>query len=57
MHSDQGCQWLGNIGWTHFGEYGPWLPLIGLEYGFPMGIIIGVIVAIKTASNPNRSES
>ena len=45
---------LGNIGWIHFGEYQPWLPLIGLEYGFPIGIIIGVIVALRKNSNPNR---
>jgi hypothetical protein len=32
---------LGNMGWVHLGEYQPWLPLIGLEYGFPLGIIIG----------------
>jgi hypothetical protein len=44
---------LGNLGWIHLGEYQPWLPLIGLEYGFPLGIIIGVIVAMKKAPNPN----
>ena len=44
---------LGNVGWIHLGEYQPWLPLIGLEYGFPVGMMIGVIVAVKKASNPN----
>jgi hypothetical protein len=44
---------LGNIGWIHLGEYQPWLPLIGLEYGFPLGIVIGVIVAAKKDSGPN----
>jgi hypothetical protein len=44
---------LGNMGWIHLGEYQTWLPLIGLEYGFPLGIIIGLIVAAKKASNPN----
>ena len=43
----------GNMGWIHVGEYQPWLPLIGLEYGFPIGIILGVIVAVRKASNPN----
>ena len=44
---------LGNMGWIHLGEYQPWLPLIGLEYGLPLGIIIGVIVVVKKASNPS----
>jgi len=44
---------LGNMGWIHLGEYQPWLPLIGLEYGFPLGVIIGVIVAVKKVSTPN----
>jgi hypothetical protein len=41
------------MGWIHLGEYQPWLPLIGLEYGFPLGIIIGVIIAVKKVSTPN----
>jgi len=41
------------MGWIHVGEYQLWLPLIGLEYGFPIGIILGVIVAVRKASNPN----
>ena len=36
---------IGNMGWIHLGESQPWMPLIGLEYGFPLGIVIGVIVA------------
>lgn len=48
---------LGNMGWIHLGEYQPWLPLIGLEYGFPFGIVIGVIVAVRKASSPNRPGS
>jgi hypothetical protein len=40
---------VGNMGWIHLGEYQPWLPLAGLEYGFILGIIIGVIVAMKMA--------
>ena len=44
---------LGNMGWIHLGEYQPWLPLIGLEYGFPLGVIVGVVVALKKASEPN----
>ena len=43
---------IGNMGWIHLGEYQPWLPLIGLEYGFPLGIIIGVIVVVTKDSNP-----
>ena len=35
---------MGNAGWIHLGEAQPWMPLIGLEYGFFLGIIIGAIV-------------
>jgi hypothetical protein len=31
-------------GWFELGENGPWLPLIGLEYGFLLGIVLGVII-------------
>lgn len=31
-------------GWFQLGEYGPWLPLMGLEYGFLLGIVLGVII-------------
>lgn len=44
------------MGWIHLGEYQPWLPLIGLEYGFPLGIIVGVIVVVKRVRNP-RAEA
>jgi len=30
-----------STGWIHLGEYQPWLPIIGLEYGFFLGLIIG----------------
>lgn len=43
---------LGNMGWLHLGEDQPWMPLIGLEYGFLLGIVIGIIVAVKKARNP-----
>jgi uncharacterized protein YneF (UPF0154 family) len=36
----------GRMGWG-LGEYGQWLPLIGLEYGLLLGIIIGAIVSWK----------
>ncbi len=38
---------IGNTGLIHLGEYQPWLPLIGLEYGFPLGIFIGIIWAVR----------
>src|SRR5579864_2229568 len=38
---------LGNMGWLHLGEDQPCL-----EYGFPLGILIGVIVAVRKARNP-----
>jgi hypothetical protein len=37
----------GNAGLLHLGEYQPWLPLIGLEYGFVLGLIPGLLVARK----------
>jgi|ERR1700733_2282081 hypothetical protein len=40
----------GNMGWIHLGESQPWWPVAGLEYGFFLGIVIGVIVAMKKAS-------
>lgn len=46
---------VGDMGWIHLGENQPWLPLIGLEYGFPLGIIIGAIVASKRLrTRPDR---
>ena len=38
---------IGNTGLIHLGEYLPWLPLIGLEYGFPLGLLIGIIWAVR----------
>lgn len=35
---------MGNAGWIHLGESQPWMPLIGLVYGFPVGLVIGAIV-------------
>jgi hypothetical protein len=35
------------MGWLHLGEDQPCL-----EYGFPLGILIGVIVAVRKARNP-----
>jgi len=44
-----------NKGWFQLGKYGPWLPLIGLEYGFLLGIVIGVIICkMKSRSHPDR---
>jgi uncharacterized membrane protein len=33
-----------STGWIHLGEYQPWLPIIGLEYGFIPGVAIGAFV-------------
>jgi hypothetical protein len=43
----------GNMGWIHLGEYQPWLPLIGLEYGFLLGVILGVIVVVRKGASSN----
>lgn len=45
---------VGNMGWVSLGEYQPWLPLIGLEYGFVLGIAIGVVVALKKRSKSKK---
>jgi len=42
----------GNSGWLHLGEYQPWLPLIGLEYGFLLGIVLGVIIYKRKSRSP-----
>ncbi len=34
----------GNMGWIHLGEYQPWLPLIGMEYGFLLRLVLGGFV-------------
>jgi hypothetical protein len=44
------ASFAGNMGWVHLGEYQPWLPLAGLEYGFLLGIVIGIVVAMKKVS-------
>lgn len=31
-------------GWPPLGEYRPWLPIAGLEYGFLLGIPLGAFV-------------
>jgi hypothetical protein len=36
-----------STGSIHLGEYQSWLPVIGLEYGFVPGIIIGAFVCWK----------
>jgi hypothetical protein len=36
-----------STGWIHLGEYQPWLPVIGLEYGFIPGVVIGAFVCWK----------
>ena len=33
--------------WFYLGDYHPWLPLIGLEYGFFLGLIIGAFICWK----------
>jgi hypothetical protein len=42
-------------GIIHLGEYQPWLPIAGLEYGFFLGIVLGVIVGVKVCSSRLRS--
>jgi uncharacterized protein YneF (UPF0154 family) len=39
------------MGWVPLGEYQPWLPIIGLEYGFFLGIIIGSVVCWKVCKS------
>jgi H+/Cl- antiporter ClcA len=36
-----------STGWIHLGENQPWLPLIGMEYGFFLGVAIGAFVCWK----------
>jgi hypothetical protein len=53
-----GASLVGNAGWIHLGEYQPWLPIARLEYGFPIGVIFGIIVALRksTAANIQGTE-
>jgi hypothetical protein len=34
-------------GWIHLGEYQAWQPVLGLEYGFFLGLVIGAFVCWK----------
>ena len=43
-----------STGWIHLGEYQPWLPLIGLEQGFLLGIVLGAIVCWKVITSRVR---
>jgi len=36
----------GNMGLVHLGEYQPWLPIIGLEYGLVAGVIFGIVATV-----------
>jgi hypothetical protein len=45
------------MGWIHLGEYQPWLPPIGLEYGFPIGIVVGTIVSLRKSSTAKIPDS
>jgi hypothetical protein len=40
-----GITLAGRRGWVHLGEYQPWLPIIGLEQGLLLGLVVGAIVA------------
>jgi len=39
----------------HLGEAQPWLPIAGLEYGFFLGILLGVIVDWKVCASRLRN--
>ena len=41
-------------GLIHLGEYGPWLPIIGAEYGLLPGGVIGVVVCWKVCKSRLR---
>jgi hypothetical protein len=36
-----------STGRIHLGEYQPWLPIIGLEQGFLLGVVLGAIISRK----------
>ena len=36
-----------HTGWIHLGEYQPWLPIMGMEYGLFLGIVLGAFVCWK----------
>ena len=46
---------MGNAGWIHLGEDQPWMPLIGLIYGFPVGLIIGTVGCRRFCRSQLRS--
>jgi hypothetical protein len=46
---------MGNAGWIHLGEYQPWMPIIGIEYGVVPAIVIGVVVCWKVCRSRLRS--
>jgi hypothetical protein len=49
--------WLsGPLGWR-LGEYQAWLPLIGLEYGFVLGLIPGAIIGRRFYRSRMRAMS
>ncbi len=50
--------WFGaGKGWFDLGAYGPWLLLIGLEYGFLLGAAVGVVICIvKWHSAPDSRQ-
>jgi hypothetical protein len=39
----------------YLGESQPWLPIAGLEYGFFLGIVLGVIVGWKVCASRLRN--
>ena len=42
-------------GWLNLGESGAWLPLVRLEYGLLVGIVVGTVVWWKTWGSRLRS--
>jgi hypothetical protein len=36
-----------STGWIHLGEYQPWLPIMGAEYGLFIGLVLGALVCWK----------
>jgi len=44
----------GNMGLVHLGEYQPWLPIIGLEYGLVAGVIFGIVAAVVACQSRLR---
>jgi hypothetical protein len=42
-------------GWVHLGEYQPWIPIIGLEYGFFLGLLAGIVTGWRVIRNRLRA--